>query len=342
MENKKDIGKAISKKLDSLDKAPGEQVWSGISYELQKRKKRRGAFFFFWTKALGLLAAGIIASIYFYNQNVGFHLFENSKDSITIDVVKEEKTSIGPNSKTTKTNSKTGAIKGIPTENEAINPNENDANQTSNSIGKIGNNEKRALAKERFAKSKDHTASGKSSRKGNSINDPSALAKSKTSQLSKAKARKLKRLTGKPTSKKGKGKAGLHLATTKTINNTTANTDLSALQNKNAEGQTLEIKTKKPDSLVSKKEKEKPININMYPKDSVRTDSAKIFRKFYVDAFVSPTLYGYFADRSTLDKRLDSLSKKSEIKFSYGFGLTYDLTEKVSVRIGYRKIGISL
>ena len=40
MENRKDIGKALSDKLSSLDVEPKEKVWIGINEELQKKKKR--------------------------------------------------------------------------------------------------------------------------------------------------------------------------------------------------------------------------------------------------------------------------------------------------------------
>ena len=74
MENKNDIGKAINDKLSSLDKTPKEQVWSGINYELQKKKKRRIGLFFFWGKTLGLLLISAIACLYIYNQSGGFSL----------------------------------------------------------------------------------------------------------------------------------------------------------------------------------------------------------------------------------------------------------------------------
>lgn len=67
MENRKDIGKAISEKLESLDKTPNERVWIGINEEIQKKKKKkRFAFFFFWTKTLGLFFAGSLIALYIF------------------------------------------------------------------------------------------------------------------------------------------------------------------------------------------------------------------------------------------------------------------------------------
>ena len=72
MENRKDIGKAISDKLNSLDKTPKEEVWSGINYKLQKKKKRRIGFISYWGKMLGLLLIVSIVGLYIYNQNGDF------------------------------------------------------------------------------------------------------------------------------------------------------------------------------------------------------------------------------------------------------------------------------
>ena len=180
-----------------------------------------------------------------------------------------------------------------------------------------------------------------SSRKSNSNSISSISGKNKTNLFSKAKKKKEKSSWAKKSKKKSK-KGKTNLASTKTTasKNDTELVDLSSLQNKNSGDLTSEVKTKKTDS-IAKKEKEKTININMYPADSIKKENAEIYKKFYVDVFASPTMYGYFSKGSTLDIRLDSLSTKSEIKFSYGAGLTYDLSEKISVRIGYSKINIS-
>jgi hypothetical protein len=79
----------------------------------------------------------------------------------------------------------------------------------------------------------------------------------------------------------------------------------------------------------------------MHPADSVNEDSLKVDKKFYVDIFASPTLYGYFSTAGVFDSRLNSLSKKSEIKLSYGLGITYDSSEKISFRFGISKINLS-
>ena len=338
MENRKDIGKAINDKLNSLDNTPREQVWSGINYELQKKKKRRIGFFFFWGKTIGLLLVGAMVGLYVYHQNDGFNsdLPSNSKDTITVNNVNSETVTSNPNTKTSEINSTETKAKNSSTidDKNAIESNNSISNKN-NSDDKNGNR----IENSENRKSKN--ASTKTVRKANPNDVFSKSGKGKSTLFSKTNTKKSDRKSAKNSKKKSrKGKAGLTSSETKTTKSDTPIVDLSSLQNKSSDDLTSEFKRKKTDS-ITKKEKEKTITINMYPKDSIKEDSAKIYKKFYVDVFASPTLYGYFGKNSTLDSRLDSLPKKSEIKFSYGVGLTYDLSEKFSIRIGYQKIDIS-
>lgn len=342
MENRKDIGKAINDKLSLLDKTPTEQVWIGINEELQKKKKRRIGFFFFWGKALGLLLICAIAGLYIYHQNDGFNFSSpsNSKQNINLNGINKEVNtnySVVENSKIKSNESNITSSVSIDDKN---------ATESKNHInGKNNINEKNDANYVNSTNSETENSSSKTNRKINSGSISSKAGKSNSKLLSKASSRKSEGELGRKSAKKSKKKtkkenAGLISSETKINKDTPKIVDLSSLQSKTSGDLTSDVKTKKTDS-ISKKEKEKTITINMYPKDSIQKDSAKIYRKVDVDAFVSPTLYGFFTKGSALDRRLDSLAKKSEIKFSYGFGLTYELTEKMSVRIGYRKINIS-
>lgn len=338
MENKKDIGKAISEKLNSLDITPKEQVWIGINYELQKEKKRRIGFFLFWRKTVGLLLAVAIVCLFIYNQKGGFTLRSTSNSKKTINVVSSNGKTMtnGLNDENSK-----NKISEINIDSRISVDNKN-ATESKNYITNENNiDRKNVTDKVNLANSKTENDALKGNRKNNSNSILSKARKNKTNLFSKVKTNKADRKLVKKSKKKSrKGKANLSSPKTNTAKNETELIDLSSLQKKKSENLTSEIKTKKTDS-IAKKEKEKTITINMYPKDSIKKDNSEIFKKFYIDVFASPTVYGYFTKGSTLDTRLDSLLKKSEITISYGIGLTYDLTEKVSVRIGYSKVRIS-
>ncbi|MEO5775618.1 MAG: hypothetical protein ABIQ27_01855 [Flavobacterium sp.] len=346
MENRKDIGKAINDKLNSLDKMPREEVWTGINEELQKnKKKRRTAFFFFWGKTLGILLLGSMAAFYFYNQS-NLNSLKNSNETIIINDANKNDVVNGSNNAndteaTNDTNSdenssETGTNKNSSVDGKNVTDDGNSLTN-GNSAGKrntadlenSSNNNSRKNAVNLKGKSNERVNS--KLKKKNHSKITSKSGKSKSKKFLKAKTKKSKKKSAK--------KEKLLLTQTNVTKKDTTVLDLSSLQGKNTSDLLSEIKSKKKDSLIAKKKKEPKINLE--PKDSLSKDSAKVYHKFYVDVFVSPTLNGYFSNGSTLDSRLDSLPKKSEIKFSYGIGLTYDLSDKISVRIGFHKTNMS-
>lgn len=68
MEAKKDIGKAIREKLDSLDRQPGDALWDAISNDLDKKKKGKFPFFWFYVVSCTLICIAVTAFI-FSNSN---------------------------------------------------------------------------------------------------------------------------------------------------------------------------------------------------------------------------------------------------------------------------------
>ncbi|WP_284651476.1 hypothetical protein [Flavobacterium terrisoli] len=359
MENKKDIGKAISDKLSSLDKTPRENVWSGISYELQKKKKRRFAFFFFWTKAIGLLLIGAIAAWYVYDQNGGFDsaLPNNSKESIIVNgndgYTNTEKSGDG-NTNTTNAaegNTETDGHK-LGADNNTVADSENaidnkNSNRTKNNAGKESNN-----TKYNSVNGKNKKTNAKAGKSNNSKSNYSKATKNtqgtkNKGKLSKAKANQLAKAGTKKSAKNGQkqSKAETDLSSLKETKTTTDNTTLfdpTSLQNNASADKTAEINSKKTDSLVASKKENKKKTLKpeeKKEKDSTKTDPG--FTKFYVDTFVSPTHYGYFSNFSTLDKDLNANATSTDIEMNYGFGLSYQLTEKVLIRIGYSRIKLN-
>lgn len=336
MENKKDIGKAISDKLSSLDKTPKEAVWIGIREELDKKKKRRFIFFFFWPRTIGLLLAGAIAALFIYHQTVGFgtDLTKESKD----------KTVISGNEKLSVDNNPSGEN---PEANNGSNPTENnvagnDENADENEIGRTNSN---TVEKKDNGKTTDNgitwkskKISGKTIRKNKAIDIVSKTAKGKNKPTQYSK-------TGRKKPGKNKSKNNPDILVqngTPADKNLTGVLDLNTLKDGNSTANPIaEANKKKTDSIPAKKEKEKKKNIVQKTEEKDSTDNTKGFAKFHVDAFISPTYYGYFSNISTLDNRLNSNTKSTEVEFNYGAGLSYQLTERTSIRIGVNRIKLN-
>lgn len=337
MENKEDIGRVFSKKLSALEKSPSDKVWLNISAELQKKKKRRVIFFFFSAKTTGLLLLGVIAAGYLYFENNTFNPFSpnHSNDSKTIIDSKANQENSTDQQNSLKQDNSAPGDNGIILENEKGNKNES-AIENENTIGSNSNS-----GNSNTIKSKPKTTSV-------SINSKNNYSKAKGIKKLKNKSKQWSKLSSKNTKtkiKKSKGqnekakKIGENNVTLNQTINPTTKVDLSSLQNKDILVKDKDTILKKQDSLASNKEKEKDKtkNIFMHKKEE---DSTETFRRFDVDVFVSPTHYGYLSKYSTLDNRLDSISKSGAIQLSYGVGLTYELTEKYSIRIGYSKVNM--
>ena len=332
MGNRKDIGKAFADKLSSLERTPRENVWNGISYELQKKKKRRIAFFFFWSKTIGLLLVGAIAAVYVYRQNgsVNNGTTINTPETTIVNKVIERQNTTKNNPINNPSTSKAGEStnNGDVEKTNATLPSKKVVTTANNSSYKNILRTKNSRP-DRSTSPKESLSKGNYyGKKGHRIETYSKVNSKKRTKKSKLRARKTKNRLENPSI----------LATQDKVNPI----DLTALQSAPTTVPAKEMYIKKKDTLTSKKGKEKPINITMLPEDKTAQDSAKSYRKFDLDAFASPTYYGYLAKGSTLDNSLGALSKKATIQFSYGAGLTYDVTEKISVRIGYSHLSLSV
>lgn len=349
MEHKKDIGKAISDKLSTLDKTPRENVWIGISYELHKKKKRRIAFFFFWTRIIGLLLIGMITALYVYNQNDSFNTIL-SKDFKESDIENGKGGKTNPNSsddKNTEINNTQSSLNNsfTTTDGDEIKDENKDPYSFKNKTNDKNNNT--VTGRKNTINNKSKNSSVKTNRNIN-INTATKISKTfknKSGQFSKVSSRK-------PT-KKGKRKSKTSIENSATtadastqneINKKQNNTTFfnpTSLQNNHSIDKTKEGNHKKTDSLIAKKDKEKKKNINMYPEGKKEEDSTNVFKKFYIDAFISPTYYGSFSKNSSLSRFLNSNSKTTEIEMNYGFGLIYELTEKIAIGIRYTNLKLN-
>jgi hypothetical protein len=64
MENRKDIGKIFSEKLNNFSTEPNDSVWNSIHAELQEKKKRKIIYIPFWIKTAGVLSLLALISIF--------------------------------------------------------------------------------------------------------------------------------------------------------------------------------------------------------------------------------------------------------------------------------------
>lgn len=322
MENKKDIGKAFREKLNDLDKTPNHSVWNSINAELQHKKKRRIAYIPFWMKTAGIISLGLLVSFFVFTNSSENNYFFKPKDSNHID---------------SKTNTSGVEKKEITKEHSKNSQNGKSNISIEDSVS--------------FKKTKilNHNITDPAlSIKNNRIEQNSVENKRKHSLSEKNKRHDLfakenksrrnhnKKLISKNKQKKSNDeKAILRSENLSLIS--TENESIPVIEDK-ASNNSLNIK--KIDSLKTEIKKEKKLELKKRLEEKV--DSTTIDHKtFEVFAYGSPTYFNFISNKSSIDNRLDSNSKTSKIRFSYGIYLSYEMTEKWSSRFGISKINLS-
>lgn len=369
MENKKDIGKAFQEKLNSLDRVPGDHVWIGISNAVEKDKKGKNGLFFFWGATLFLLVIGAIAILNQDDQNDGHTINapKNAIENTTINSSKANTTNNGLSDSVNSENKSNKTVLNKNTDTKTNKSNETTANKNSGTstnrsnettankndllknkkvtASKIGINTKNNIGKINATKRAKLTNSTTESLLSSSIQRSNrnkfaaTSGESKINSLAELKNKNTVRKWGKKSrNKPSKEEASSSFTKTGATKTDEKTTDLNTLQTNTIVNSGSELKIKKKDSIA---EKDKTITIFMHPEDSIKEDSLNVNKKYYVDIFASPTVYGYFSNGGVFDSRLNSLSKNSEIKLSYGLGITYDASEKISFRFGISKINLS-
>lgn len=337
MENRKDIGKAIKDKLNSLDKVPGERVWISINEAIEKDKKRKKGLFYFWGTILGSLAISAIIIFNQSNQIAGLSIDKpkNVLKEVTINSSTVQTTTNGEGNATNSTykSNETAGNKNDLLRNEKVMPGKINIS-TKNNIATVNTTKSTKLAN-----SMTESLLSNSNQKSSRNNFAAASRKNKKSSSTEVEKEKAVRKAVKKSSVKATIKdVNLSFAKNDGITTTEKPTDSNSLQTSNDIKSATELKIEEK-KLNTKTDK--TITIVMHPEDSIQKDSLEVNKKYYVDVFASPTLYGYFSTESIFDTRLNSLDKNSEIKWSYGLGITYDFFEKISFRLGISNINLS-
>lgn len=110
MEAKKDIGKAIREKLDSLDRQPNDAMWGAISADLDKQQKKKRKFFpFFWLYIISCTVAGITVAAYVLSNPENTNKKDNSQHKETINTTVTSENSKNPESNAIGTSAPSGS-----------------------------------------------------------------------------------------------------------------------------------------------------------------------------------------------------------------------------------------
>ena len=75
-------------------------------------------------------------------------------------------------------------------------------------------------------------------------------------------------------------------------------------------------------------------------KDKIKKTASKI-NKWQVSSNVAPIYFGSTSNNSPVDSKFDDNTKNYENSLSYGVGINYNLTKKITIRAGINKLNLS-
>ena len=341
MEHKKDIGKAFREKLDQLDKTPGDHVWAAIEADLPKKKRRRFPFWLFFTSLI------VVSILYF-----GTDIFENGKfgtgkydgkssnsegrnQGNSGGIINGSDDTFHPGTIITDSNAITNS--NSDTENAGINKAAGKGRNDGNDKTGIFRNGKNKTSLNENGEDNASNGSGKKSGKKSSYKKQN---EKRYTSKSKGKTSSGKRNVGDKSTQSNAGLAATSagqnnaLGETNTSNITgTEGTSLTDEQAKQAEAALAEKDSLTKNIAKKEKEKKKP------EKDTTQTALIEEdnYKTFSIFLYAAPTFYNRFSQVSSIDRRLDSISGRTELTFNYGGYLCFAYDEKLSVRVGIAK-----
>jgi len=300
MGNKKDIGLAIKEKLIHLDKSPKDNVWEAIQSDLDKKKKRR--MIPFWFSYIGIFSVGILAS---------YIIFNKSFKQNNLIILKENSITINK-----KKNLNLNNTENI---NKKLNSNDSVLNFKNTNIRK----KEKLISNYKVIESKLIT-------KTNSKSNSRKKVATKNSSFTHGK--KIFSKTKKLYSFKGRVISTNEKKSNNTFDINFLSKEFTSTDNKNSiENITISSKTNSKDSIVKKK------TINGVTKKDSLTKAIDKVKSFTIFIYGGPTKSLFLNKNSSLDNRLNSNCKKSEISFNYGAYLCYYGSKNLSLRIGIEK-----
>lgn len=311
MDNKKDIGKLFKERLDNLESKPNDAIWGALEKELQKEKRR---FLPLWARLSMLLLLVSIGSIALYNYATDANGIDNNTNSTSTSVNSKDttKNNINKDASTSTTLENINALDSINT--TINNQQNNDSFLTSSQLKTqaLTNTSKQNILKSTL-KNKNTTSTFNTN---NSSNKQSTVG-TKTNSKS-PKSYKKQSLVSTTTNLKSTKSSNTY-RTLPTLNNSIEGT--TSLTVFNSLGMVDLSNAKITTSLI-------PFGNDTKDKiASIETDN-----NYSIETFGGPLFLS--ANGSSLDNRLDENKKTTNVSFTYGAAINYNLSEKSSIRFG--------
>ena len=360
MKEQKNIERLFQEKFKDFEALPPQDAWDNIAARLNQKKKKKRVIPF-WFQLTGIAASlAIIGSLLWNFQS-------ESTDLTPIDnVVVTEDSSNKTNNNTIELKSTDEAITTIEQNSIEQNRNTIEHNIKQDKINKFlklknnlvietkenkksdqRENNSEGVSRNRILDSKQNSVSNKAingstnySIQSKDIQNQQELSQNKNNGLASNQKETTIDLNKKQNSTKNSNESilGKDNEQTKYVNNNTQNLKLT---NKNKSILDTEVNSN-DSTLVAKIAKEpNPLEEMLLAKEEGKDEVEKEKRnKWAISTNASPVYFNSVTDRSSIDSKLNANEKSFNNTLSFGVGLNYAISKKISIKTGVNNLKI--
>ena len=349
MADKEEIGKVFKDRLDALQTAPDDAVWTHITDALDERKKKkRGMIIPLWGKVAGVAASLslllFLGSIYFddsFGNDTDVHIVNVTKD--TIPKVDSERVTKAEARESLQDNQQAVGAEDVVEEHKNL-----PKKETEVVVDKAANNKrglpKKVLKQANRVPNSSVVASEIDQQKVPSSSNPlttelEVLKIDTTSSVASEMSKNFQNKTNNEIIVKQPDSVFLGRKDTRVTNSEQQKDIKEILEENNMLLLKDSVETviangeKKTDLLEVLSEKDKGV-------DTTITEN-KNRSRWAVTTQLAPVFYGSFEDGSSLDPAFSSNARTSEANVSYGVKVAYAVTDRLQLRSGFGKTNVS-
>lgn len=311
MKEKKNIDRIFQEKFKDFEKEPREKIWDNIASKLDEKERKRPIIIPLWMKLGGVAAVitVVLASL----------LFTGNQESIPnepgvvvedADETREDETEKSNTPQKKEENSQTRV-----------------ASQESDETNSAERNS--PSREDHSSSSNNNSASDPAITNQNSENAKASAIRNPTNQDKQNRAI-VSEETKNPETKNEKEKVAIK---PEVINNETSGIIARAEETKK-DSAASEITLKEENALAQVEDQNK----NTENEEELAEEKS---RKIRLSTFAAPIFYKNMGSGNELSSQLSNNPSSSEVTFSYGIKVAYELSEKIRIRTGISKVDVN-
>lgn len=368
MSEKKNIDRLFQEKFKDFEAVPQQKIWDNIAAELQKDKKQRRVIPI-WVKLSGIAAIlliGLVAIYPFFNGGdfnvnpVVFDKKENNSDGSK--KIKPTETPIGNNP--TIINSGENPVTGVESNKDNQDGQVNDSNSSGNESAAAPfnsrNNDNAVVNSAQGAagnNNRNNRLDGNTTTRNNNTipnQTPATVAYNKTQNATDndndadSKSNSIENITNSDAAER----AGVAAISNVTENNssksaTDSNSDndgtggLSPIEKDVITEEAIAEITVDTTATAPENELEKLLQEQLSKKDEEAVADAELTNRWNIKPQLAPVFYNSLSQGSPIDAQFAGNSKEYDNNISYGVGVNYALSKKLSIRSGINTVNLS-